>query len=618
MYSRQTPMPNHRPWLGTGLRVVLGAVAIAGGLILYRVFVIVFLGSGLDPNIPSAYRVPPAIHPELAEHTHLFDKRVHKVGEHVYCAVGFGLANIIMVEGSDGIVIVDTGETVEQAEQVLAEIRKVTQKPVAAVVLTHHHADHVLGTSVFVSPEDAVSGRTPIIAHRSLVQSYADENGVIAELQAVRSGHMFGGMVPPSDRKGGNSGIGPYLGRGPSGFVAPNHTFTDRLETTIAGVHMELLYVPSEAQSEIAVYLPDSKTLLSAEVVQDHTFPNLYTIRGARYRDPVQWVASLDRLRELDVDDMVLQHGPAVLSKTEVARVLTLYRDQIQFVHDQTVRFMNKGLTPVELANAVELPPQLAQERPWGREFYGTVKHSVRNIYNGYVGWFAGDPVELDPTPPVEYARRMIAFMGGRAKVLSAANRAFASGDPQFAAELTTFLVRTDTRDEEARHLKAAAFRKLGNAQISANWRNYYLASAVELDAQLPAAGYLAFASQMLGSAMRGLPPGNQIAALPSRLKAEEILDQDLIVAVRYLDTHDEFRLQLRHGVLEVSRKPFKDASLLIEVTQRSMGAVLAGEPAGDEIDSGAIHVTGDANLARRFFGWFEKPFAHKPEVVVR
>lgn len=601
----------------TRRRVLLGLGALlllASALLARRTLVIAFEGSGLDPRIPPEYRVPPSIHPELREHTRLYDKRIEKVGDCVYVAIGYGLANIILVEGDAGVVIVDTGETIAQAEEVLAAFRKITPKPIAAVVLTHHHADHVLGTSVFVPPSD--QGRVPIIAHESLVRRYVDETGVIAELQAIRSAHMYGALLGPADKEGGNNGIGPYLGRGAAGFVAPTQTFAESLDVTLAGVRFEMRWVPSEAESEIALYLPDKRVLLSAEVVQDHTFPNIYTIRGARYRDPMQWVRSLDRLREFHAAAMALQHGPPVVGEAEVERVLTVYRDEIQFVHDQTVRYMNKGLTAQEIANVVELPPHLEGEKPWGRPFYGTVKHSARNIYGGYVGWFQGDPVELDPTPPVEQARRLVALMGGRDKVLEAARRAFTDKDDHFAAELATYLIRIDKSDMEPRHLKAAAFRRLGYAQINANWRNYYLVAAMDLDDQLPGHLYQHFAAKMLGTAMKSLPAESQIASLPSRLRAEATLDEDVVAGVRYAGEKEPFRLHLRRGVVEVSRRPIEGAAFTIEVTQAELGAFLAGASFADAFDR--TKITGDVARAARFFGFFEKPFQSRPEVVVR
>jgi alkyl sulfatase BDS1-like metallo-beta-lactamase superfamily hydrolase len=279
---------------------------------------------------------------------------------------------------------------------------------------------------------------------------------------------------------------------------------------------------------------------------------------------------------------------------------------------------MNEGLTRDELAARIELPEHLGGQKPWGRQYYGSVKHSVRNVYGGYEGWFQGDPVALDPTPPAEYAKRVVNLMGGRDKVLAEAKRALAGGDAQFAAELATDLVRIDTKDTEARHVKASAFRKLGYAQMNASWRNYYLVSAMELDDQIPSAIYLHEAGKMLGTAMRGLPARGQMALLPVRLKAEETLAEDVVAAVHYGDENVDFALHLRHGVLEIAARKANAPAFGLEVTRTSMGTVLGGAPFSDQVDGGAIKISGDAALARKFFSWFEVPFTKKPEVVVR
>jgi len=605
-----------RPW-AVALVLLLCTVALVIAWFGRRAYVVVAHGAGLDPAIPVAYRVAPSIQPELSEHSRLYGRRMLRVGERVHVAIGHGLANVIFIEGREGVIVVDTGESLEQGRVVLAELRKVTDKPIAAVILTHHHADHVLGTTAFVAEEDARSGRIPIIAHESLIRHYVDETGILAELQAVRAMHMYGGALGPADRDGSNTGIGPFLGRGESGFLAPTKTFGAALDETIAGVRLSMRWAPSEAESEIVVYLPDDRILLSSDVIQGHTFPNIYTIRGARYRDPMRWVRSIDHMRTWEADAMVLQHGPPVLGKKEVARVLTLYRDQIQFVHDQTIRRMNQGMTSEELAEAIRLPPSIAEERPWGRQFYGTVKHSVRNIYGGYVGWFQGDPVDLNPTPRRERARDDVRLMGGRERVLEAARGAFRAGKHQRTAELATLLLRVDIEDEEPRHLKAAAFRKLGYAQINASWRNYYLVSAMELDRQIPAEIYLHEAKKMLGPALCSLPAQDQVAFLPTRLRSEQTFDKNMRVALRYTDAQVTFLLHLRHGVLEVSEGSDSDVDLTLVVTRKAMGDWLAGDDPATLL-GGAIAVEGSAQQAAEFVGYFERAFQHKPEVVVR
>lgn len=605
-----------KPWVWALLAIALVG---AGAAFWFgrRVAVIALSGSGLDPAIPVEYRVAPSVHPELAAHTKRYAKQWVTVGKRVHVAIGYGLANLVFIEGDTGMIVVDTGENLDQAEAVLAELRTRTEKPVVAVILTHHHADHVLGTAAFVSAEDVKSGKVPVIAHASLIKHYVDETGILAELQAARAMHMYGGPLGPADRENSNAGIGPFLSRAESGFIAPTKTFAETLDETIDGVRMSMRWLPSEAESEIAIYLRDENVLLSADIIQGHTFPNLYTIRGARYRDPMRWVQGVDVLRAWEAESLVLHHGPPVLGRKEVKRVLTVYRDEMQYTHDQTIRRMNQGMTPQEIAEAVLLPPTIEKEHPWSQQFYGTLSHSTRNIYNGYVGWFQGDPVDLNPTPRPEQARRYITLMGGRDRVLTAAKNALAKNKAQEAAELATLLLRVNVSDDEPRRIKASAFRELGYAQMNASWRNYYLVSAMELDGQIPTAIYLREVAKVLGPAFRTLPPESQLATLPTRLRAEATFDKNLIVAVRYTDLDRTFRLHLRHGVLEVSPLRPSGAVMLLEVTQQAMGDLLAGvDP--KELLGTAITVQGDPNVAAEFLGYFERPFQAKPEVVVR
>ena len=259
----------------------------------------------------------------------------------------------------------------------------------------------------------------------------------------------------------------------------------ERLDTRIAGLDVQLLHVPSEAPDEIVLYLPDNRVLISAEVDQGPTLPNIHTLRGTKFRDPVQWVESLDKLREYQAEHMVPLHGRPVGGQEKVEEVLRMTRDGIAYIHDQSVRWMNKGLTPDELVEKVKLPPHLAGYTPYLREHYGTVKHSVRQIYNGYLGWFQGDPVDLDPTPPREKAERLIALMGGRDKLLLEAGNAYLMGEHQWAAELAGYAIRVDHEGRLAREIKARSLRKLGYASMNINWRNWYLMSAMELEGGL-------------------------------------------------------------------------------------------------------------------------------------
>ena len=412
----------------------------------------------------ASQRVAPSIVPELKEHTRLFEKKVYKIADNVYSAVGWDLANTILVEGDTGVIIVDTGLGVETARRVAQEFRKLTQKPVVAIVFTHFHPDHVGGVSAYASAEDVRSGKVALYAHETLVDNVENQNGTIGPILGVRNAYSFGASLDSVDRRDMNAGLGPLYSRGTSSFLAPTKTFRDTLDVRIAGVDMHMVHVPSESPDEIAIFLPMNRVLLSAEVIQAPAFPNIHTLRGTFFRDPVAWFKSIDLLRSFKADALVPAHGPPTYGAEKVEEVLRMYRDGIQYVHDQSIRYINHGLTPDELAQTVKLPPHLDSFSPWLRQYYGTVKHSVREIYVGYLGWFEGDPVDLDPIPRIESARRHVALMGGRNCVFTAAEQAYENGDPQWAAELATYLIRIDPQDTQTRVLKANAFRKLGYA----------------------------------------------------------------------------------------------------------------------------------------------------------
>lgn len=569
------------------------------------------------------HQVPASINPELKEHTKLFERKIHKVGDNVYCAVGYNLANIIMVEGKDGIVIVDTGMEIKQGQEVLADLRKITQKPITGIIYTHHHTDHVQGTGAFISQQDAASGIIPIISHETLMPEYIHESGFIGPIMSARAISMYNAVLDGNDMKDMNAGIGPSFGPGKNAFIPPTQTFHDKLNVTLAGIRMEMHYVPSEAHSELCIYLPDFKTLLSAEVIQDHCYPNIYTVRGAVYRNPTDWYRSIDAMRgyAAEAEHMVLQHGTPISGRDYIQQVLMYYRDAIQFTHDQTLRFSNKGYTKDEVAKLVQLPPHLENFSPWLRPFYGSVKHSVPQIVCGSIGWFDGDPCYLDPTPRTEYAKRLVALMGGREKVLDEADKAFVNGDPQFSTELTSYLIRIDQNDMEARKLKAAAFRVLGYAAINATWRGFYLTGARILEGSLDLDPIYSLLGEFLISpdVLSLFPALNQIEVMPVRLKAEETLDMTQAVGFLYIDTNEEYTLEIRRGVAEVRSGLPVNRVATVKGTRASIGPLLSGvTPVAEALKNPEIQIDGSKEALVQFLGHFEMLYQKFPNYFLR
>ncbi|WP_271103215.1 alkyl/aryl-sulfatase [Pseudomonas tohonis] len=554
----------------------------------------------------------PSINAELAEHTRHFDEKVYKIADNVWSAVGWNLANSVMIEAPEGLIIVDTGESAEQSRKVLAEFRKISAKPIKAIVYTHFHPDHINGVKGFVSEEQVKSGEVQIYAQETLLDNVVTQGALVGPILGMRSGYSFGVALPPSDRKDMNAGLGPLAHGGASTFIAPTITFKESLDTTIAGLKVQFLHVPSEAPDEIVLYLPDNRVLISAEVTQGPTLPNVHTLRGTKFRDPVVWVQSLDKLRAFQADYMVPLHGQPVSGRDKVEEVLRMTRDAIAYIHDQTVRWMNKGLTPDELVEKVKLPPHLAGYTPYLREYYGTVKHSVRQIYQGYLGWFQGDPVDLDPIPPAEKAKRLIALMGGRDKLLLAAGDAYLKGDWQWAAELAGYAIRVDHDDKLARDIKARSFRRLGYASMNINWRNWYLMSAMELEGKLDGDAALQM-SQGLRNAflspdmLKNLPARIFLQNWVTRIDPEKSSDVNLTLGFVFPDIGEEWALEVRRGVAQLHRGIPEGTTLKLTFDKTYLDTVISGE---NGLLKGALlgDVKVDGNLLdiKTFLGCFD------------
>ncbi len=562
----------------------------------------------------------PTVAPRLTEHSRKMVQRVYKVAENVYSAVGFGLANSTMIVGRDGVIIVDVMESVEAMQAVMEAFRRITDKPVRAVVYTHNHTDHTMGVRAAVREEDVRAGRAEIYAHESMMNAVISNASVVAPILGLRSAYSFGVMLEAGPQGKINQGIGPQTVFGARSFLAPTKTFRDTLDAEIAGVKLHLKYAPSETDDEIVVWLPDSKLLQTAEVIQGETFPNVHTIRGTKYRDPVAWFKTIDMLRGFGAEHMVPSHGRPVSGRAEIEALLTSYRDAIQYVHDQTIRQMNRGLTPDEIVAIVgQLPPHLANH-PWLGEFYGTVKHSVRQIYVGYLGWFEGDPTFLDPLPRPERAKRYVEMMGGRDAVVAAAGKALAAGEHQWAAELLTHVLRLDAADGEARKLKAEALRQLGFKTENTNWRNWYLTSARELDGTLNrmvASGSMA--SLAAPEILRQLPLAKFFEAMTVRLDPVKSRDAHLTVAFRFSDTGDAYAVEVRRGVAQIHEKTLPQADVALNLTMSVMQRIIARQTSFmAALQAGEIRAEGNAALLARFYGFFDSLTNEAPPLTAR
>ena len=353
----------------------------------------------------------------------------------------------------------------------------INSNPIEAIIYTHNHGDHTYGASVF-----AEDSNPEIYAHDSTEEYLSRVIGIIRPIISTRSNRMFGNSLPKSEVE--NNGIGPFLeigrdGRQP-GLLYPTKTFKDKLEFVVGGIKVELFHAPGETNDQLFVWLPDKKALFPGDNFYK-TFPNLYTIRGTPYRDLAGWVNSIDMMRYLEPEYLIPSHTRPLQGKDNINSILTTYRDGIQFVHDQTVRLMNLGLGPNEIAERLVLPKHLG-DSPFLKEFYGTPGWSAKNVFSGYLGWFNGNPSSLKPLSQETEATNFVKLAGSWENLFNVAEEAYSNGEFQWSLQLTDYLLQSKPDEINTKLLRQLSLVALGNKESNPNSRYYYLSSAAELD----------------------------------------------------------------------------------------------------------------------------------------
>lgn len=414
---------------------------------------------------------------KLAAHSDEFRKEVIPVLDNIYLAIGYGCSNSILIEGEKSCILIDTQESTEGAEIVKAKFNEVCSKPINTIIYTHSHQDHVGGASVFAGDNN------PEVICRHPFSGLLGP-GQIGPILRKRASRQFGWDLSSAERLNVGLGTGDrLLGGLGAGFVPPTKQFSDeKLSLTIEGINLELLAAPGETDDQLVVWLPEQKVLISGDNYYK-CFPNLYAIRGTAYRDIAIWVKSLDMMIALEAEYLLPGHSRPLFGKDKIKEVLTNYRDAIDFILQETLKYINQGLTPDELVQVVKLPPHLA-ELPYLQEFYGTVPWSVRAIFNGYLGWFDGNPTNLFPLTPKEEAENVANLAGGADNLFKNAKQAITQEKFQWALQLIDYLLAMEEYVAEAKQMKIVACRALARQQISAAARNYYFTCAQELEQQ--------------------------------------------------------------------------------------------------------------------------------------
>ena len=526
---------------------------------------LIILTSCSDPEASSSKIEYTSSVEALVEHTNEFIPQIYSYENGIHIAVGYGIANSIMVEGEGGNIIIDAADSIYEAEKIYEEFKKININPIKAVIYTHNHGDHTFGAAFYTGISDP---KPKIIAHESTAHYVERILGILNPIISARSSRMFGTFLPEDELI--NVGIGPFLGVSQStpGYVKPDIVFSDELKITIAGIDIELYHAVGETNDQLFVWLPQHKALMPGDNIYK-TFPNLYTIRGTTHRDVKGWVDSLDHMRSFEPEYLFPSHTKP-LAGPEVLETLTIYRDAIQYVHDQTIRLINEGYYPDQIVEMIELPQAIASS-PFLSEFYGTVRWSVKSIFNGYLGWFNGNISDLDPLNRKEEAERIAKISGGAENLFSHLEDAIINEDMQWALQLSDHLLALEFNIKKVKSYKAIASEHIGQRSSNPNKRNYFLSTAIELRPDFKTEEILRTDSHLL----QQLSMDNFFNILSVRLNPEKV-DSEIYRACFKFDSGLKKTITLRNKIAEVSAKT-DDCNLNIEVEDDLFKETLAG-----------------------------------------
>lgn len=524
-----------------------------------------------------------------------------EVTEGIYQVRGMDLSNTTIVEGDEGVIVFDTLLSVETGAAALALYRKHRgDRPVKAVVITHSHADHFGGIKGFVTQEQVDAGEVRIFAPEGFVEHAVAENVYAGTAMNRRAGYMYGAALARGPQGGVGAGLGQTLSIGTVSLMEPTDLITTTgHEETVDGVRMVFQMAPdTEAPSEFLIYLPDFKALCAAEDAT-HNLHNLLTLRGAVVRDPHGWAKYLTETVDLFGDDMEIvfaSHHWPTWGRERCVAFLETQRDLYAYLHDQTLRMLNAGLTGPEIAEQIVLPPAL--ENAWSaRGYYGSVSHNVKAIYQRYLGWFDGNPAHLWEHPPVEKAQRYVAAIGGIEAVVAQAKEAYDAGDFRWAAELANHAVFAEPDHGGAREVLADTYEQLGYGSENGTWRDFFLSGTTELrDGQFGTP-----TETTAPDVINNLTPAMLFDAIAIQVDGPKAWDERLTLDVVLTDADERYRLRLANGVLTYSARPQKgDADATLTTTKRALPALALGGLDADGLAAAGIELTGDTSVLGR------------------
>jgi alkyl sulfatase BDS1-like metallo-beta-lactamase superfamily hydrolase len=551
---------------------------------------------------------PVSVHPSLWRQSTLAAKQgLYEVVPGIYQVRGFDISNVTFVETDTGIIVIDplVSTEVAAAAMELYRAHRGGDRPVVAVIYTHSHVDHFGGVLGVTSQADVDAGAVAVLAPEGFVGHAVQENVYAGPAMTRRATYMYGTLLPRGPRDQVGCGLGQAPSTGEVAIIVPTVDVRETGEKhTIDGVEIEFQMAPgTEAPAEMHFYFPRFRALCMAENAT-HNLHNLLTLRGALVRDPHAWSGYLTEAIDTFADraDVVFaSHHWPTWGRESIVEFLSLQRDMYAYLHDQTLRLLNRGYTGVEIAEMFQMPPAL--ERAWHTHgYYGSVSHNVKAIYQRYMGWFDGNPARLWPHPPAALAPRYVEAMGGIDRVVELAQKAFDAGDFRWAATLLDHAIFTDSGHAGARALCADTLEQLAYGAENATWRNFFLSGATELRGKNFGTAVQAASPTMLSQ----LTPEQIFDSLAIRVDGPRSWDLDIAIDIAFADLAANYRLTLRNGVLvyrQVSAEP-ATATVTVEMESKSRLLTVA---LGDFASPG-LQISGDQAALRALLGVLDQP----------
>ena len=555
-------------------------------------------------------KAPATVNPSLWRHAQLNAQTgLFKVTDGIYQLRGFDIANMTLIEGKSGWIVVDPLTSKESASVALAFARKqLGDKSVTAIVFTHSHGDHFGGALGVVSAKDAAQSKLPIVAPEGFVEEATSENILVGTGMARRSIYQFGRDLERSPKGSVDTGLGKTVVYGAVGILQPTVLITKpSQEMVLDGVRFVFHNVPgAEAPAELTFNIPDRKAYGGAENLAQ-TMHNLLPVRGAKVRDALRWAGYMQQaLDELgDTEVYFGQHNWPIWGNARIRQFITQHRDVYKYTHDQTVRLLNAGYTPREIAETVQLPPSLSSTLGT-RGYYGDLRHNVKAVYQFYIGAYDGNPANLNPHPPQESAKRYLELIGGADKAVAAAQTAFDKGDYRWAAELLNHAVFGQPDHKGAKELLARTYEQMGYQAEAATWRNSYLTAAAELRNGPPKKG---LSRALVIDMLAQTPTERFLEAMAAGLNGPDAVGKDFKINLVFTDTKESYVLWIENAVLHhKAAAPASDANATLSLTKDIFIKMMAGTAgAKDTLLSDDLKVTGSRIDLVRFFGLIDK-----------